>query len=328
MTAVHVNDAADMAEGVTRPLISVVSPCFNEEDNVEEVYRQVKEIFAGLPRYRYEHIFIDNASRDRTVQILKRLAKDDGNLKIIVNSRNFGHIKSPYHGLLQAKGDAVILLVSDLQDPPAMIRDFIEKWEEGYKVVLGVKTQSKETPAMFLVRKMYYEFIGRLSEIELTKNNTGFGLYDRRIIEILREVNDPYPYFRGLVSEIGFESAKIEYTQPARERGITKNNFYPLYDIAMPGITNHSKVPLRLAAMLGFLMSAVSLLIAVGYFIAKLIFWNQFSLGVAPLVIGLFFFSSVQLFFIGIIGEYVGSIHTQVLKRPLVIEKERVNFDS
>ena len=328
MTAVHVNDAADMAEGVTRPLISVVSPCFNEEDNVEEVYRQVKEIFAGLPRYRYEHIFIDNASRDRTVQILKRLAKDDGNLKIIVNSRNFGHIKSPYHGLLQAKGDAVILLVSDLQDPPAMIRDFIEKWEEGYKVVLGVKTQSKETPAMFLVRKMYYEFIGRLSEIELTKNNTGFGLYDRRIIEILREVNDPYPYFRGLVSEIGFESAKIEYTQPARERGITKNNFYTLYDIAMLGITNHSKVPLRLAAMLGFLMSAVSLLIAVGYFIAKLIFWNQFSLGVAPLVIGLFFFSSVQLFFIGIIGEYVGSIHTQVLKRPLVIEKERVNFDS
>ena len=328
MTAVHVNDAADMAEGVTRPLISVVSPCFNEEDNVEEVYRQVKEIFAGLPRYRYEHIFIDNASRDRTVQILKRLAKDDGNLKIIVNSRNFGHIKSPYHGLLQAKGDAVILLVSDLQDPPAMIRDFIEKWEEGYKVVLGVKTQSKETPAMFLVRKMYYEFIGRLSEIELTKNNTGFGLYDRRIIEILREVNDPYPYFRGLVSEIGFESAKIEYTQPARERGITKNNFYTLYDIAMLGITNHSKVPLRLAAMLGFLMSAVSLLIAVGYFIAKLIFWNQFSLGVAPLVIGLFFFSSVQLFFICIIGEYVGSIHTQVLKRPLVIEKERVNFDS
>lgn len=308
------------------PLISVVSPCFNEEENVAEVYRQVKAVFDALPGYTYEHIFIDNASTDRTVPILKGLAQSDSNLKIIVNIRNFGHIRSPYYGLLQASGDAVILLVSDLQDPPGMIKDFIEKWEAGYKVVLGVKTQSKETPAMFLIRKMYYGFIGRLSEIELTKNNTGFGLYDKRLIEILREVKEPYPYFRGLVSEIGFESAKIEYTQPARERGITKNNFYTLYDIGMLGITNHSKVPLRLAAMLGFLMSAVSLLIAVGYFIAKLIFWNWFSIGIAPLVIGVFFFSSVQLFFIGIIGEYIGSIHTQILNRPLVIEKERVNF--
>lgn len=308
------------------PLISIVSPCYNEEENVEEVYRQVREIFASLPDYTYEHIFIDNASRDTTVDILKRLAKDDRNVKIIVNSRNFGHIRSPYHALLQAHGDAVVLLVSDLQDPPAMIRDFIGKWEEGFKVVLGVKTQSRETPAMFLVRKMYYEFIGRLSEITLTKNNTGFGLYDQQVIEILRGINEPYPYFRGLISEIGFESAKIEYTQPARPRGITKNNFYTLFDIAMLGITNHSKVPLRLATMLGFFMSAVSLFIAVVYFIAKLVFWNWFSIGVAPIVIGLFFFSSVQLFFIGIIGEYIGSIHTQVLRRPLVIEKERINF--
>lgn len=308
------------------PFISVVSPCFNEEENVEEVYRQVREIFAGMPGYEYEHIFIDNSSKDRTVEILKRLALADSNLKLIVNSRNFGHIRSPYHALLQASGDAVILLVSDLQDPPNLIRDFIAKWEEGFKVVLGVKTQSRETPAMFLIRKMYYEFIGRLSEIELTKNNTGFGLYDKRIIEILRQVDDPYPYFRGLISEIGFESAKIEYTQPARTRGITKNNFYTLYDIAMLGITNHSKVPLRIAAMLGFLMSGLSLLIAIGYFIAKLLLWDKFTLGIAPITIGLFFFSSVQLFFIGIIGEYIGSIHTQVLKRPLVIEKERINF--
>ena len=308
------------------PVISIVSPCYNEEENVEELYRQVKEVFASLPGYLYEHIFIDNASQDRTVAILKGMAKADPNVKIIVNARNFGHIRSPYYGLLQSRGDATILLVSDLQDPPCMIRDFVRKWEEGYKVVLGVKTQSKETPAMFFVRKMYYEFIGRLSEIELTKNNTGFGLYDRKVIEVLREVNDPYPYFRGLISEIGFESAKIEYTQPARVRGFTKNNFYTLYDIALLGITNHSKVPLRLAAMLGFLMSAVSLLIAVGYFVAKLVFWQQFSLGIAPLVIGLFFFSSVQLFFIGILGEYIGSIHTQVMKRPLVVEKERVNF--
>jgi glycosyltransferase involved in cell wall biosynthesis len=308
------------------PLISIVSPCFNEEENVEEVYRQVKAVFSGLPGYCYEHIFIDNSSKDRTVEILKRLAKDDGNLKIIVNSRNFGHIKSPYHGLLQTSGDAVILLVSDLQDPPAMIRDFIEKWEQGFKVVLGVKTQSKETAAMFFARRMFYEFIGRLSEIELTKNNTGFGLYDRKIIDILKDLNDPYPYFRGLVSEIGFESAKIEYTQPVRTRGITKNNFYTLFDMAMLGITNHSKVPLRLATIIGFLLSMLSLCIAFCYFVAKLIFWNQFSLGVAPLVIGLFFFSSVQLFFVGIIGEYIGSIHTQVLRRPLVVEKERINF--
>jgi glycosyltransferase involved in cell wall biosynthesis len=309
------------------PFISIVSPCYNEEENVEEVYRQVKQIVASLPGYSYEHIFIDNASSDGTVGILKKLALNDRNIKLIINSRNFGHIRSPYYALLQAQGEAVILLVSDLQDPPALIMDFVRKWEEGYKVVLGVKIQSKETPAMFLISKIYYDLIGRLSEIKLTKNNTGFGLYDRTIIEVLKEVNDPYPYFRGLVSEIGFESAKIEYTQPARTRGITKNNFYTLFDIAMLGITNHSKVPLRLATMLGFLMSAVSLLIAVGYFVAKLVFWNQFSLGIAPLVIGLFFFSSVQLFFIGIIGEYVGSIQTQVLKRPLVIEKERVNFD-
>jgi len=309
------------------PLISIVTPCYNEEENVEELYRQVKAIFAALPGYGYEHIFIDNASQDRTVPILKRLAADDRNVKIIVNSRNFGHIRSPYYGILQAGGDAVILLVADLQDPPGMIRDFIRMWEEGYKIVLGVKTESRETPAMFLVRKMYYELIGRLSEIELTKNNTGFGLYDRKIVEILKQFDEPYPYFRGLISDIGFESAKIEYTQPARTRGFTKNNFYTLFDIAMLGITNHSKVPLRLATMLGFPMSAVSLLIASGYFVAKLVFWNEFSIGIAPLVIGLFFFSSVQLFFIGIIGEYVGSIQTQVLKRPLVIEKERVNFD-
>ena len=308
------------------PLISIVTPCYNEEDNVEKVYRQVKAVFDDLPEYSYEHIFIDNASKDRTVAILKRLAGEDRNVKIIVNSRNFGHIRSPYHALLQSRGDAAIFLVADLQDPPELIRPFLEKWREGFKIVLGVKTQSKETPAMFLARKLYYELVSSLSEVELTKNNTGFGLYDRQIVEILRQIDDPYPYFRGLISDIGFESAKIEYTQPARTRGITKNNFYTLYDIAMLGITNHSKVPLRLSAMLGFLMSGLSLLVALGYLVAKLVFWNFFSLGMAPIIIGMFFFSSVQLFFIGIIGEYIGSIHTQVLKRPLVIEKERINF--
>lgn len=306
--------------------ISIVTPCYNEEDNVEAVYNQVKQIFQELEGYTYEHIFIDNASKDKTLELLKGIAKVDKNVKIIVNARNFGHIRSPYHALLQSSGNAVIILAADLQDPPYMIKDFISKWQEGYKVVLGIKTQSEESSLMFAIRKLYYNFISKVSEIELTKNNTGFGLYDRQIVEILREINDPYPYFRGLISDIGFESCKIEYLQPSRKRGITKNNFYTLYDIAMLGITNHSKVPLRLAAMLGFAMSAISFLIALLYLIAKLLFWNYFSLGTAPLVVGLFFFSSVQLFFIGIIGEYIGSIHTQVLKRPLVIEKERVNF--
>ena len=308
------------------PFISIVTPCFNEQDNVEELYSLIKDVMGSLPGYTYEHIYIDNCSKDRTVEILKGIAAKDKNVKIIVNSRNFGHIRSPFYGILQASGEAVVAMVSDLQDPPELIKEFVKKWEDGFRVVLGVKTNSRETMAMFLVRKVFYNVIGNLSEIELTKNNTGFGLYDKRVSEVLREINDPYPYFRGLISDIGFESAKVEYTQPERKRGITKNNFYTLYDLAMLGITNHSKVPLRVAAMLGFLMSIISLIIAVGYFVAKLVFWNYFSLGIAPLVIGLFFFSSVQLFFIGIIGEYIGSIHTQVLRRPLVIEKERINF--
>ncbi|WP_261302637.1 glycosyltransferase [Paenibacillus andongensis] len=307
-------------------LLSIVTPCYNEEANVEELYRQVKEICSCLMGYTYEHIFIDNASKDETVSILKTLASQDPNVKVIVNSRNFGHIRSPYHALLQARGDAVILMVADLQDPPTMIRDFVQKWEEGYKVVLGVKNESEESRLMFAIRKLYYNFINKVSEIELTKNNTGFGLYDQQVIKVLRQIDDPYPYFRGLISDIGFESYKISYIQPSRKRGITKNNFYTLYDIAMLGITNHSKIPLRLAAMLGFAMSAVSFTVAIVYLLAKLMFWNYFVVGIAPLVIGLFFFSSVQLFFIGIIGEYIGSIHTQVMKRPLVIEKERVNF--
>ncbi len=308
-------------------LISVVTPCYNEEENVELVYAKVKEVFDAFPDYVYEHIFIDNASRDKTVQILKEIAHRDKRVKIIINSRNFGHIRSPHHALLQSRGDAVVLLYSDLQDPPALIADFIKKWEEGYKVVMGVKMQSEESSVFFAVRKLYYKLINRLSDIPLTDNFTGFGLYDKKVIEILREINDVYPYFRGLISDIGFDSAKISYHQAARKRGITKNNFYTLYDIAMLGITNHSKIPLRLAAMIGFLLSLLSLLAAFIFFIAKLIFWAKFTLGMAPLVIGLFFFSSVQLFFLGIIGEYIGSIHTQVLKRPLVIEKERINFD-
>jgi glycosyltransferase involved in cell wall biosynthesis len=228
---------------------------------------------------------------------------------------------------MQATGDAVISIVADLQDPPTMIREFINKWEEGYKIVIGVKTQSEESPFFFAIRKAYYNLVGRLSEVELINNFTGFGLYDQKVIETLRSIEDPYPYFRGLICDIGFQRAVIEYVQPSRKRGFTKNNFYDLYDLAMLGITNHSKVPLRLATMTGFIVAIISLVVALGYFGYKLVFWENFQVGMAPLVIGLFFFSSVQLIFIGIIGEYIGAIHTQVLKRPLVVEKERINFD-
>lgn len=311
-----------------KKLISIMTPCFNEEGNVEALYRAVKEVMDRFPQYRYEHIFIDNASKDRTVEILKKLHHEDANVKIIVNTRNFGHIRSPHHAILQCKGEAVILMVADLQDPPSMIEDFIKKWEEGYKVVLGVKTESDESSLMFHIRKLYYDFINRVSNTPLVKNNTGFGLYDKAVIEVVRKIDDPYPYFRGLISDLGYESYKISYRQKVRTRGITKNNFYTLYDIAMLGITNHSKVPLRVATMLGFLGSIFFLACSFFYLIAKLVFWKYFTLGIAPLLIGISFFSSIQLLFLGIIGEYIGSIHTQVLNRPLVIEKERIGFDS
>jgi glycosyltransferase involved in cell wall biosynthesis len=310
-----------------RPLISIVTPCYNEEGNVCELYYAVKEQFEKLGKYNYEHIYIDNCSTDGTPAILEELAAKDKNVKVIFNSRNFGHIRSPYYALLQANGDAVIQMASDFQDPPEMIGDFIAKWEEGYKVVVGVKPKSKESPIMFLIRKMYYSFVRKLSEVELIDNFTGFGLYDKKIINILRDIKDPYPYLRGLICEIGFERAVIEFEQPRRKRGITKNNFFTLYDIAVLGITSYSKVPLRLATIMGFLISIISLLVAVAYFVVKLIWWSKFSLGLAPLVIGLFFFSSVQLFFIGVMGEYIGNIFTRVSNRPIVIEKNRLNFN-
>ena len=309
-------------------LISVISPCYNEQDNVEELNRQIKQIFQNLEKYDYEHIFIDNASTDNTPEILKKMTTEDTRVKVIINSRNFGHIRSPYYGILQGRGDAIIYLASDLQDPPALLYEFIKKWEEGYKMALGVKTQSNEDPLMFFLRKLYYDLLSKLSDsdIKLVRNFTGFGLYDRSVIDIIKKVEDPYPYFRGLICEVGFEKAIVEFNQPSRKRGITKNNFYTLYDNAMLGITNHTKVPLRLATFMGFGLSLLSLLIALGYFVAKIIFWNNFSLGVAPIVIGIFFFASVQLFFIGVLGEYIGAVLTQTLKRPLVIEKERINF--
>jgi polyisoprenyl-phosphate glycosyltransferase len=306
--------------------VSIVTPCYNEEENVREVYEQVRRVFTGLKEYTHDHIFIDNASTDRTLQILREIAEQDKNVKIIANARNFGHIRSPFYGLLQAKGDAVILFVADLQDPPEMITKFIRKWEEGFKIVVGVKKSSQEAKVMFGIRQFYYRLMSRLAEVELINDFTGFGLYDQSIIQILRNINAPNPYLRGLICDIGFEKAQVEYVQPVRKRGITKNSFYDLYDTAVLGMTSHSKIPLRLATILGFLASVVCLFVAVVYLLLKFFFWSSFSMGIAPLVIGLFFFASVQLFFLGVVGEYVGSIHTQVLNRPLVVEKERVNF--
>ena len=310
-----------------KKFISIVTACYNEEENVRELIDRVCTVMSNLPQYDYEHIFIDNASHDKTVEILKELAAGDKRIKIIVNTRNFGHIRSPFHGLLQGKGDAVLSIVADLQDPPELIPEFLAKWEEGYKIVLGIKASSEESPLFFAVRKLYYHIVTKLSEIELVKNCTGFGVYDRQVMDELRRIDDPYPYFRGLICDIGFERAEIKYNQPVRKRGFTKNNFYTLFDMALLGITNHSKVPLRLATMTGFCLGALSLIVAFGYLVWKLIFWQSFQMGMAPLIISMFFFSAVQLFFIGIVGEYIDSIHTQVLKRPLVVEKERINFD-
>lgn len=306
-------------------LISIITACYNEEENVEKLYTTVRDVFAGLKQYDYEHIFIDNASEDKTFDILKRLAKTDVKVKVIRNARNFGHIRSPFHGLIQAKGAAVVSLCADFQDPPDMIAEFLEKWEEGYKIVVGIKTHSEESPLMYRLRKLYYRMMSKISEVRHIDNFTGFGLYDKEVIEILRKIEDPYPYFRGLIADIGFEMAKIEYNQPARKWGITKNNFYTLYDMAMLGLTNYSKIPLRIATFLGFILSLVSLFVAFLYLVYKLIYWNWFTVGMAPIVIGMFFMFSMQLFFLGILGEYVCSIHTKVLKRPLVVESDRIN---
>jgi glycosyltransferase involved in cell wall biosynthesis len=316
------------AKDRTAPYLTILTACYNEEENVREVYQQVRAAMQTLPGYDYEHLFIDNASKDSTVEILRELAAEDKRVKVIVNTRNFGQIRSPYYGFLQASGDAVMGCVADLQDPPELIPQFVKKWEEGYKVVIGVKRGSKESWVMYRIRRLYYALVTKLSsDVELVHNFTGFGLYDREVVEQFRSTGEQYPYFRGLVCDFGYERAVIEYVQPARTQGRTKNNFYSLYDYAMLGITNYSKVPLRIATMLGFALSVISLLIALGYLIVKLIFWNEVQLGVAPLLIGIYFFGSVQLFFIGILGEYIGSIHTQVHKRPLVVEKERINFD-
>jgi len=307
--------------------VTVFTPTFNEVENVPELIRRVWQAVDPLKdKYHFEYVFIDNNSTDGTQDLLRKYAAEDKRIKLIFNMRNFGHSHSPYYGLLQTQGDATILMAADLQELPEEIPQFIAKWEEGFFIALAVKNQSEESPLFFMARKFYYELVSRLSHVKLIKNATGFGLYDKKVVQILRTLDDPDPYLRGIICELGFPIAEIPYVQAARKRGFSKLNLYSLYDLAMLGFTGFSKIPLRLAAMLGFLGSMLCLLVALFYFVFKLIFWMDFSIGVAPTVIGLFFFSSVQLFFIGILGEYIGAIHTQVRRRPLVVEKERVNF--
>ncbi len=308
--------------------VSVFTPCYNEEQNIREVYSRVRKVFEDIGYLKYEHVFIDNASQDKTVSILKGIAAEDKNVKILVNMRNFGLHRSSLYGILQTRGDAVIVLCADLQDPPELIPEFIKKWEDGYKVVAAVKKESLESPVMRAVRKLYYNVIAYLSEdAEQIRNFTGYGLYDKKVLDLIRSTGDHYPYTRGLVCDMGYDIARIEYTRPVRKRGSSKNSLYDLYNEAMNGITHHSKMPLRLATFVGSFMAFASILVAFGYAVYKLIYWNNFSLGIAPVVIGIFFFAGVQLLFLGIIGEYIGAIYTRLFQRWLVIEKERINFD-
>lgn len=312
---------------MSKKTISIMTPCYNEEENVLNVYNQVRQVMLDIGRYEYEHVFIDNSSRDNTVAILRAIAAEDKNVKVIVNSRNFGHIRSPIHGLFQCCGDAVIGIVADLQDPPSMIADMIREWENGAYCVLGIKRTSEENSLMFWLRKQYYKMVESISSIETIQNYTGFGLYDRKVVDLVRSFEDPYPYFRGMIAEIGLPTVKLPYDQPVRKFGITKNNWYTLYDIAMLGIVSNSKIPLRLAALAGFIGASISFIIASIYLFLKLVFWSTFSFGLAPMLIGVFFVSSLQLVFLGVMGEYVGAIYTQVQKRPYAVELDRINFE-
>jgi len=307
--------------------ISIVTSCYNEQENLPELYEQIMDVVKSFKKkYSYEIIIADNNSTDRSPQILREFAANDKNVKVIFNTRNFGADRSGYNALMQAHGDAIIAMASDLQTPPYMIKEFIEKWEQGHKVVMAIKSHSEESSIIYALRTVYYKTLAKISDVKLVSHFTGFGLYDKQVIDILRKLDDPYPYFRGLISDIGFEPAIIEFTQPTRKYGKSKSTFLTLYEMAMLGITGYTKLPLRLATIIGFIAALISFSIGTIYLVYKLIFWDSFLLGVAPLSVGLFFFGSIQLIFLGIIGEYISMIYIHVLKRPLVYEKERLNF--
>lgn len=307
--------------------ISVITSCFNEESNLHEFYERLVAVLRQHDTYAYEIIIADNCSTDGSRSVLKELAARDPNVKVILNANNFGVVRSPYNAFMAASGDAVVAISSDLEEPPELVAQFIAQWEAGYLVVCGVKTDSTENPCMFRLRRLFYGLLACSSEIEQIQNFNGFGLYDRQVVEAMRRFHEPYPFFRGLVSEVGFRRTLVPFVHQRRKRGKTKNNAYALYEQAVLGFVNHTKLPLRIAALAGFALAAVNLAVAIAYFIYKVLYWDTFSLGLAPVVIGLFFFASVQLIFIGILGEYIGAIWMQVKNKPWVIEESRINFD-
>lgn len=308
--------------------ISVLIPCYNEEDNVEPISQAVVGILEKeLPQYDYELVFIDNDSHDNTRPILRRLCEANPRIKAIFNARNFGQFNSPYYGILQVTGDCVIEMVADFQDPVELIPQYVKAWEEGYKIVIGIKTSSRENHIMYALRSLYYKTIKRLSDVEQIEHFTGSGLYDRDFIEVLRSLDDPTPFLRGIVAELGYKRKEIPYEQPKRRAGKTHNNLFRLYDAAMLSITSYTKTGLRLATLVGAVSAMVSMVVAIVYLVMKLIWWDRFPAGMAPMLIGMLFLGSVQIFFIGMVGEYVLSINQRVMHRPLVVEEERLNFD-
>ncbi|WP_314392675.1 glycosyltransferase family 2 protein [Leptotrichia shahii] len=308
--------------------ISIVIPTYNEIENISLIIEKLKEIFENdLKSYLYELIIIDNYSTDGTREKIKEICKNEKNIKGILNAKNFGFLNSTFYGLTQSTGDATILMVADFQDPPGLVVDFIKEWEKGYKIVIGLKNRSKESKLMYLIRTIYYKIINKIANIDHIEHFTGFGLYDKKFVKILKELDDPTPYLRGIVAELGFTRKEINFEQPKRKFGKSKFNFFSLYDVAMLGITSYTKIILRLATFIGFFVGVISLLLSIVYLVLKLIYWNLFPTGTAPILIGIFFLGSLQLFFIGILGEYIMNINTKVLKRPLVVEEERINFD-
>ncbi|HJD12550.1 MAG TPA: glycosyltransferase family 2 protein [Candidatus Ruminococcus avistercoris] len=311
-----------------RKKISVVIPTYNEEANVIPLADAIVGVLTGeLAEYDYEIIFIDNHSKDSTQMKLRQLCRENKRIKAIFNARNFGQMRSPVHGLKQATGDCVIRMCADFQDPVEMIVQFVREWEQGHKIVIGVKKASKEKRIMYWIRACYYKLIRKITDIDHIEQFTGFGLYDKAFVDVVRSLHDPMPYLRGIIAELGFDYKAIPYVQQKRRAGKSKNNFYTLYDYAMVGITSYSKVVMRLATFLGFSVAALSFLAGIFYLVLKIMYWDRFSAGIAPMLIGIFFLGALQLFFIGFLGEYVLSINTRVLDRPLVVEEERLNFE-
>lgn len=307
--------------------ISILIPCYNEEENVGPMSEAIVDLFATqLQTYDYELLFIDNDSQDRTREILRDICSKNQNIKAIFNAKNFGQFNSPYYGMLQTTGDCTISMVCDFQDPVELIPRYIEEWEKGYKIVIGIKTSSKENPIMYRLRSIYYKLIKKFSDVEQIEHFTGSGLYDREFVNVLRDLKDPTPFLRGIVAELGYKRKEIPYEQPERRAGKTSNNFMRLYDAAMLSITSYTKIGLRLCTFFGMLIAGGSALVGLVYLIMKLIMWDSFSAGMAPVLIGMFFLGSIQLFFLGFIGEYILSINQRVMNRPLVIEEERINF--